>query len=139
MTDDVFPATTATNADSGVSTIYAARGVKQKRRQPKGSSIKMPSSAAFLRGLRIISRHSWISRLSSIPRIFRFQCMNRGIGNKASRRKRSFDALLRKSIAIFARVMRRGWATRFPVIAEILVLSDERTAPKSVAPSGSFS
>jgi hypothetical protein len=32
--------------------------------------------------------------------------------------------------------MRRGWAARPPVMAEILVLSDERTVPRSVAPGG---
>jgi hypothetical protein len=37
------------------------------------------------------------------------------------------------------RLMRRGCAHRFPVIAEIFVLSDDKTTPRSVAPGEIFS
>ena len=40
---------------------------------------------------------------------------------------------------IFARLIRTGWAVRSPVITEMLVLSEERITPRSVAPSGSIS
>lgn len=39
----------------------------------------------------------------------------------------------------FARLISSGCATRFPVSAEMLVLSDEMIVPRSVAPGGSKS
>jgi hypothetical protein len=58
------------------------------------------------------------------------------MGRRASNRKIWFDDFIRKSIAMFARLISNGWATQFPVIAEMLVLSDDRMIPRSVAPSG---
>ena len=40
-------------------------------------------------------------------------------------------------ILILPMPMRRGWAMRLLVMADMLVLSDERIVPKSVAPLGS--
>jgi hypothetical protein len=65
--------------------------------------------------------------------------MNFGIGNNARSRNKSFDVFVRKSIAMLASEIRRGWAVRFPVIADILVLSEDNIVPRSVAPGGSFS
>jgi hypothetical protein len=39
-------------------------------------------------------------------------------------------------MCILARLMRRGCATLSPVIIEILVLSDDKIVPRSVAPLG---
>jgi hypothetical protein len=65
--------------------------------------------------------------------------MNFAIGSRASRRYELEDALFRNSIDMLARLMRSGWALLPPVIAEIFVLSDDKTTPKRVAPGASFS
>jgi len=66
-------------------------------------------------------------------------CRKLGIGRSARRRKAWFDALFQNSIEILARLMRRGWATRFPVNPEMFVLSEERIVPRRVAPGSNFS
>ena len=75
-------------------------------------------------------------RLSRTPQISRLFSMNLGTGSRASSMNARLDALLLKSMSRLAREMRTGWATRLPVMTEMLVLSEEMTAPSSVAPSG---
>ena len=53
--------------------------------------------------------------------------------------KAQLDDFMRTSAWMFARLRRTGWAVRSPVMTEILVLSEERIMPRSVAPSGSIS
>jgi hypothetical protein len=60
------------------------------------------------------------------------------MGRSASRRNELFDALFRNSIAMLAKLMRRGWASRPPVIAEIFVLSEDKMTPRTVAPGPSW-
>ena len=103
-----------------------------------GSDIMIPTSAAFLRGSRIKSKHSWIIRFSRTPHIFWSLWINFEIGRSASRRKVWFVAFMQKSRRIFARLIRSGWAWRPPVIADILVLSDDRITPSRVAPLGNW-
>jgi hypothetical protein len=64
--------------------------------------------------------------------------MNFGMGSNARRRKRWFEAFIRKAKSMLASEIRRGWADQPPVIAEILVLSDERIVPRSITPIGNF-
>lgn len=48
------------------------------------------------------------------------------------------EALALKSIEILARLIRSGCAIRFPVIEEILVLSEDSIVPNGVAPGRSL-
>jgi hypothetical protein len=64
--------------------------------------------------------------------------MNFGTGSKAKRTKARLDAFMRKSILKLARLISRGWAIRSPVMTEIFVLSEDRTVPSRVAPTGIF-
>ena len=73
-----------------------------------------------------------------MPRALSSFSMNFGIGSNARRRKRWFKAFIQKAKSILVSEIRKGWATRPPVIAEIFVLSDKRIVPRSVAPSGNF-
>src|ERR1700710_1482747 len=62
--------------------------------------------------------------------------MNFGTGSRAASTKVPDDALSRVDMHIFARLMRSRCATLSPVIIDMLVLSDDRIVPKSVAPLG---
>jgi len=62
--------------------------------------------------------------------------MYRGIGMRARRLNKWFDAFDKTSESMFAREIRRGWATRFPVITEMVVLSEDSIVPKRAAPAG---
>lgn len=95
-----------------------------------------PILAAFFNGARTMSRHWWKRWLSRTPQVFLFGCRKRGMGSKARRWKRWLEAFVRKFILIFAKLMRRGCATRFPVITDMFVLSDDRIVPRRVAPCG---
>lgn len=52
-------------------------------------------------------------------------------------RKALDESFVRVHMRILARPRRRGWATLAPVMVVMLVLSDERTVPRTVAPLGS--
>ena len=62
--------------------------------------------------------------------------MNFGQGSNLIRGRVWKDDFIRISIGRFASVRRRGCATRSPVIADILVLLEERVTPSSVPPAG---
>ena len=64
---------------------------------------------------------------------------NFGQGRRAIRRKALLEDFVRMLAWMFARLRRTGWAVRSPVMTEMLVLSDERMVPSSVAPAGSVS
>src|SRR5438128_1364983 len=62
--------------------------------------------------------------------------MKDATGRRASNKWPWREPLLRISVAILARVRSNGCAIRFPDIMEMLVLSDDRTTPRRVPPSG---
>jgi hypothetical protein len=59
------------------------------------------------------------------------------MGRRASKRYALFKSLFRNSIEMLAKLIRRGCAERPPVIAEIFVLSEDKTTPRIVAPGPS--
>jgi hypothetical protein len=62
--------------------------------------------------------------------------MNFGQGRSPMKERAWYDDFIRMAIGRFARVSRRGCATRSPVAAEIFVLSEESVTPSSVPPGG---
>ena len=123
---------------SGVSMMAAASGVKQYQRQPKGSDIMILISVAIFKGSTMKSMHSWVRRFSRTPCILLFLWKNFGTGRMARSMNAQWDDFVRKSMMMSARLIRRGWAMWFLVIAEILVLSEDMMVPKRVMPSGSW-
>jgi hypothetical protein len=65
--------------------------------------------------------------------------MNDGIGRRAGRRKPWLDNFIWKSILRLARLRRNGWAMQLLVIANMLVLSDDRAVSRTVTPAGILS
>ena len=92
-----------------------------------------------LRGWVMISRQRWETQFSRIPQMPLSFVINFGQGRRATRMKVRLDDFMQTSAWMFARLRRTGWAVRSPVMTEILVLSEERIMPRSVAPSGSIS
>lgn len=86
-----------------------------------------------------MSSDAWNRRLSRTPCNFVFRSVKRGMGMRPRRRNAWFEDFDRKSRSMFARLKRRGWAHQLPVIADIMVLSDESITPSNVALGGIFS
>ena len=122
----------------GVSMIAPMSGVKQYLCQLRGSNIMIPISVAIFKGSTTKSMHLWIRRFSRTPWIFLFLWRNFSTGRIARSMNAQWDTFIQESMTMSARLIRRGWATQFLVIAEIFVLSEDIMVPKRVAPSGSW-
>jgi hypothetical protein len=62
--------------------------------------------------------------------------MNCDTGRRARRRNALLDDFIRKFMFKLAILMSKGCAIRFPVMEEMLVLSDDKMVPRIVAPLG---
>lgn len=116
---------------SGVSVMWATRGVKQCFKFLSGSLIIQPTSAAFLRGFTTNEMTWWSNQSTSTLHRWAFRWINFGTGSKARRRYDFVDPFLQTSADILAKLIRRGWAWQFPTWV-MWVLSDERTMPRRV-------
>ena len=95
-------------------------------------------SVAIFKGSTTKLIHLWMRQFSRTPCIFLFLWRNFGTGRMARSINAWWDNFIWKSMTITTRLIRRGWATWFLVIAEIFVLSKDMMVPKRVAPLGSW-
>jgi len=93
----------------------------------------IPMVAATLRGFSTKSRLLWTRWSDKRLQTHVFGWTKEVTGNSARRRCVCKDPLLRMLASMLVRLRSNGCAILFPVITEMLVLSEDNTTPRSVA------